>query len=406
MKIIGFCNLKGGVGKTTSCQNIACAFALKGKKVAVIDMDPQSNLSAGFGIIPKDDEAQVFDLLSGTAEWDEVKRHKEGIDIIPGSLNLSLAELNSQSPVNHDTALKDALSKVDPSRYDYVFLDSPPQLGLFTRNVLTACEKILVPMDGGHYSLLGLKLLNDSIELLREHLNPELEIIGILMTNYNSRLYIARQVYNEVKAAFGDKLFESYISQNVSLIEASRAGQSIFAYSPKSKAALLYKDSAEELLKRLEHNEDNKDSEESETQTQNPGNTSGVDNTEGTPPEPPVPPEPPQPPQPPAPPEPPEPEPEPEEPPLKQKIIDMLDDSQKETWISMLVNVSDIIQAELDINALKEDFDSCDKAQYTFYVLKDEEKGMLLPVMDSGKFTENVKLVLKWDENGTVNAFM
>ena len=384
MKIIGFCNLKGGVGKTTSCQNIACAFALKGKKVAVIDMDPQSNLSAGFGLIPKADEAQVFDLLSGSADWDEVKRHKEGIDIIPGSLNLSIAELNSQSPVNHDTALKDALSKIDPSRYDYIFLDSPPQLGIFTRNVLTACEKILVPMDGGHYSLLGLKLLNDSINLLHERLNSELEITGILMTNYNSRLYIARQVYNEVKAAFGDKLFKSYISQNVSLIEASRAGQSIFTYSPKSKAAVLYKEAAEELLKRLGDDEEPK----TQTKTSKPKKVAKVNKTTPVKTETPEPPEPPE-------------SPETE---LKQKIIDMLDDSQKETWLAMLGAVSEITQDELNIASLKEDFDSCDKTQYAFYALSDE--GSLLPVMESAKLTDNVKLVLKWDDNGSINAFM
>ncbi|MBQ6774444.1 MAG: ParA family protein [Synergistaceae bacterium] len=406
MKIIGFCNLKGGVGKTTSCQNIACAFALKGKKVAVIDMDPQSNLSAGFGLIPKADEAQVFDLLSGTAEWDEVRRHKEGIDIIPGSLNLSLAELNSRSPVNHDTALKDALSKVDDSRYDYIFLDSPPQLGIFTRNVLTACEKILVPMDGGHYSLLGLKLLNDSIDLLHEHLNPELEITGILMTNYNSRLYIARQVYAEVQAKFGDKLFESYISQNVSLIEASRAGQSIFAYSPKSKAAVLYKEAAEELLERLEPHEEPETQTQTQTQSQTDNADTSQDNqvieittqnqNQNQTPEPPEPPE-------------------PVEiigvdvdviggTDLKQRIIDMLDDSQKDTWLAMLGAVSEITQDELNIAALKEDFDSCDKNKYAFYALSDEK--ILVPVMDSGKLTDNIRLVLKWDDDGSINAFM
>ncbi|MBQ7733314.1 MAG: ParA family protein [Synergistaceae bacterium] len=384
MKIIGFCNLKGGVGKTTSCQNIACAFALMGKKVAVIDMDPQSNLSAGFGLIPRADEVQVFDLLSGNAEWDDVKRRKEGIDIIPGSLNLSLAELNSQSPVNHDTALKDALSKVDPSRYDYIFLDSPPQLGIFTRNVLTACEKIIVPMDGGHYSLLGLQLLNDSIDLLHEHLNPELEIIGILMTNYNSRLYIARQVYNEVKASFKNILFDASIGQNVSLIEASRAGQSIFAYSPKAKAAEQYKLAAEELLKRLGDYEDLKGKGKTTKGRKGKGKAKPSE------------------------PEPPKtPDTSPQEPEglsLKEKIIDMLDDSQKETWIAMLGAVVEMVPAKLDVAALRKDFDSCDKSQYAFYALSDE--GSLLPLMDSEKLADNVRLVLKWDDNGVVNAYM
>ena len=396
MKIIGFCNLKGGVGKTTSCQNIACAFALMGKKVAVIDMDPQSNLSAGFGLIPRADEVQVFDLLSGTAEWDDVKRRKEGIDIIPGSLNLSLAELNNQSPVNHDTALKDALSKVDPSKYDYIFLDSPPQLGIFTRNVLTACEKIIVPMDGGHYSLLGLQLLNDSIDLLHEHLNPELEIIGILMTNYNSRLYIARQVYNEVKASFRNILFDASIGQNVSLIEASRAGKSIFAYSPKAKAAEQYKLAAEELLKRLGDYEEPKPKAnkgkkaKGKTKTSQPEQEQPQEKSEISIDEPPKAPE--------------TPSQELEGLSLKEKIIDMLDESQKDTWIAMLGAVIEIVQSKLDAAALREDFDSCDKSQYAFYALSDE--GTLLPVMDSEKLGDNIRLVLKWDDNGVVNAYM
>lgn len=251
MITIGFCNLKGGVGKTTACQNIAVALVKMGHRVAVVDMDPQSNLSAGFGVTPSETEAQVFDLLSGGASWDDIVCTKEGVDIIPSCLNLAMAELNDTSPVSRNTALRDALKQVDPDRYDFILLDSPPQLGIFTRNVLAACSKIIVPMDGGFYSLFGLRLLNGAMPVFRERLNPELEIAGILMTNYNSRLYIARQVFEEVGKTFGDVLFRNCIRQNVSLVEASSMGMSIFEYSPKSKGAECYRDVARELLDKL-----------------------------------------------------------------------------------------------------------------------------------------------------------
>lgn len=359
MKILGFCNLKGGVGKTTACQNIAAALALLGRKIAVIDMDPQSNLSAGFGITPLPDEPQVFDLLSGDMSWDEVITRKENIDIIPSSLNIVMAELNHDGPISDDTVLREALSNIESDRYDYILLDSPPQLGVFTRNVLTACNNIIVPMDGGYYSLLGLQLLNSSLPVFRERLNPDLAITGILMTNYNARLYIARQIYNEVKENFSDVLFETCINQNVSLIEASRMGMSIFAYSPRSRGAKCYKDAAIELLKRLEG--ENFSNDESE---------SGV-----------------------------------ETPDLKQKIIDMINDSQKDMWLSMLGAVSEISCAKLDIDSLKSEFDSADRDRFTFYILT-EEGGNLSPVMTNAQINESVKIALKWDENGSAQVYM
>ena len=356
MKILGFCNLKGGVGKTTACQNMAAALTLLGRKIAVIDMDPQSNLSAGFGITPLSDEPQVFDLLSGDMSWDEVIRRKENIDIIPSSLNIVMAELNHEGPISEDTVLREALSQIDSERYDYILLDSPPQLGIFTRNVLTACDSIIVPMDGGYYSLLGLQLLNSSLPVFRERLNPDLAITGILMTNYNARLYIARQIYAEVQENFSDVLFDTCINQNVSLIEASRMGLSIFAYSPRSRGAKCYKEAAIELLKRLE----------------------GVIIEDGNDNEPPD---------------------------LKQIIIDMINDSQKDMWVSMLGAVSEISSAKLEIDSLKSEFDNADRDRFTFYVLT-EEGGNLSPVMTNAQINESVKIALKWDENGSAQVYM
>lgn len=363
MIILGFCNLKGGVGKTTSCQNIAVALSKLGQKVAVIDMDPQSNLSAGFGITPSPTEPQVFDLLSGDASWDEILHEKEGIDIIPSSLNLVMAELNNEGPVSQDTVLSDALSKVDNDRYDYILIDSPPQLGIFTRNVLAACDKIIVPMDGGYYSLFGLRLLNDSLPVFRDRLNPDLEISGVLMTNYNPRLYIAKQVYKGVKKSFENLLFENYIPQNISLVEASSMGMSIFAYSPKSRGAKCYRDTAKELISRLEN------SESKSNITREPETAS---------------------------------EPEPEN--LKQSIIDMLPETERAMWISMLSAVN-VTREEINIEALRNDFENSDKDRYTFYMLNDEEKS-LLPVMNSEQINEPLRCVLKWDENGSAEVYM
>ena len=252
MLIIGFCNLKGGVGKTTACQNVAVGLARLGKRVAVLDMDPQSNLSASFGISVVPGALQIFDLLSREARWDDVVTSKEGVDVIPSSLDLVMAELHPEGAIGKDTLLREALALVDPKRYDFILLDSPPQLGVFTRNVLTAADRLLVPMDGGFYSLAGLRLLNEAIPLFNERLNPALTLLGILMTRHNPKIFIAREVEREVANFFGGLLFKSYIRQNVSLIEASSLGLSIFSYAPGSTGARDYKAATEEFLDRCE----------------------------------------------------------------------------------------------------------------------------------------------------------
>ena len=252
MLTIGFCNLKGGVGKTTACQNLAVALARMGKKVAVVDMDPQSNLSTSFGVTVAPNTPQVFDLLTGNASWDDIRTVHEGVDVIPSSLDLIMAELNPEGPFGRDTLLRESMAALPPSRYDYVLLDSPPQLGVFTRNVLTAADRLLVPMDGGFYSLAGLRLLNEAIPLFNERLNPALTLLGILMTRHNPKIFIAREVEREVANFFGGLLFKSYIRQNVSLIEASSLGLSIFSYAPGSTGARDYKAATEEFLDRCE----------------------------------------------------------------------------------------------------------------------------------------------------------
>lgn len=428
MITIGFCNLKGGVGKTTSCQNIAAALAKKGKRVAVIDMDPQSNLSAGFGLNLSPEDPQVFDFLTGRASWDDIVQTREDVDVIPSSLSLVMAELNQEGPLSSDKVLRDSLKSVDPERYDYIFLDSPPQLGMFTRNVLAACNKIIVPMDGGFYSLVGLRLLSSALPVLRDRLNPELEIVGILMTNYNPRLSISREVHDEVKKSYGDILFESWIRPNVSIVEASSMGISILKHSPKSKGAECYNEVAAEFLMKMN------DTEQPKVQTNTvilPDVTDVTDSGEDTvieddvkvesdselrmkvsepklepvPDPEPVPTTEPE--------QTPEPSPNPAHKPtagayeegIKQDIIDMLPESEKTVWRNMLAPITDITRGEIDIHELRNDFEECDKDRFTFYVLNDEYN-TLWPVMYPDQIIEPLRCVVKWDEEGAAEVFM
>ncbi len=439
MIIIGFCNLKGGVGKTTACQNIAAALAKMGKRIAVVDMDPQSNLSAGFGLNLSPEDPQVFDLLTKRASWDDIVQTKEDVDVIPSSLSLVMAELNQEGPLSSDKVLHEALSRIDPERYDYIFLDSPPQLGMFTRNVLGACNKIIVPMDGGFYSLVGLRLLSSALPVLRERLNNSLEIAGILMTNYNPRLSISREVHEEVRKTFGDALFESWIRPNVSIVEASSMGISILKHSPKSKGSQCYNEVAEEFLKKM-NDEPGTTSESVRVSEPEPEEIIELPDDDVNiasdsemlnevseskrKPEPQPEPEPEPKPEPQTQPEPiavtlvevkhePQPGPKPKPKPttgayeegIKRDIIDMLPESDKTVWRNMLAPISDITRGEIDIHELRDDFEACDKDRFTFYVFNDEYN-TLWPVMYPDQIIEPLKCVVKWDEEGAAEVFM
>ena len=253
MLIIGFCNLKGGVGKTTACQNVAVGLARSGKRVAVLDMDPQSNLSASFGISVAPGALQIFDLLSREARWDDVVSSKEGVDIIPSSLDLVMAELHPEGAIGKDTLLRETLALVDPKRYDFILLDSPPQLGVFTRNVLTASNLLVVPMDGGFYARPAPPLHTVAFPFYRARPTPRLAFVGTQMTRHNPNVLISREVASEVRSFFGNLFFSAYIRQNVSLIEASSLGMSVFAYDPTSNGAHDYKRVTAEFLERCQN---------------------------------------------------------------------------------------------------------------------------------------------------------
>jgi chromosome partitioning protein len=248
---IGFCNLKGGVGKTTTCQNLAVALREKGKRIAIIDMDPQSNLTVGFGINLDEKQPYLLDFLNGDCSWDEVIISREGVDIIPSTLDLVMLEISSQRMIEKETLLRDSLCKINNERYDYIFCDSPPQLGIFTRNILTAAKQLFVPLEGGFFALAGLRLLNQVVSLYKESLNPSLNIGGIIMSRHNPGIYMHREVLDEARNFFGYAFFENYIRQNVSLVEACSVGVSIFEYAPKSNAANDYRAIADEFITKM-----------------------------------------------------------------------------------------------------------------------------------------------------------
>ena len=251
MITIAFCNLKGGVGKTTACQNIAVALHSMGKKVAVVDLDPQSNLSASFGLSLSPVDPQVFDLLSGGASWNDVTVKCEGVDVVPSSLHLIMVELNPEDPVTKDNILKNILESLD-EKYDFVLVDCPPQLSVFTRNALSACDHLIVPMDGGFFSLMGLKLLNEALPVLHDRANIDINLLGILFTNFEQRIFMYKEVRKEVENYFGDLLFKNFVRKNIALVEASSLGKSVFAYAPKSNGAEDYTKITQELLEKLD----------------------------------------------------------------------------------------------------------------------------------------------------------
>lgn len=251
MLTIGFCNLKGGVGKTTACQNLAVALAEMGKKVAVIDIDPQSNLTFSFGIEVAEGQPYLWDFLKGEASWGDVVVSCEGVDVVPNTLDAVMLEFEPDEQIEKETLLKDALKKIRPQKYDYVFCDSPPQLGVFTRNVFVAADQLFVPLEGEIFALAGLRLLNQVVSLYKERMNPNLKIGGILMSRHNPKIQMNRMVADEAQDFFKKVFFESYIRQNVSIAEANSVGESVLGYAPKSNAASDYRSAAAEFVKKL-----------------------------------------------------------------------------------------------------------------------------------------------------------
>lgn len=251
-KAIAIFNQKGGVGKTTTNINLGACLALKGKKVLILDIDPQGNTTSGIGIKKKTLDYTIYDLLIEEAfDTRRAILHTaiDGLDIIPASVDLAGAEIELVQIEGREKRLKNAIDKVR-DRYDYIFIDCPPSLGLLTINSLTAVESVLIPIQCEFYALEGVSQLVNTIDLVKKGLNPELAIEGVILSMFDGRTNLSAQVVQEVKRYFGDKVYSTVIPRNIRLAEAPGYGMAITQYDPKSKGAEAYTEFAEEFLER------------------------------------------------------------------------------------------------------------------------------------------------------------
>lgn len=242
-----------GVGKTTTSVNLSTILAKKGKKVLMIDADPQGNASSGLGV-DKEVEESVYDILVNDTEVQEVvkKTNIKNLDICPSNINLAGAEVELVSMMSREYRLKEKLDVIK-SEYDYIIIDCPPSLGLITLNAFTASDSVLIPVQCEYYALEGLGQLINTINLVKKHLNKNIEIEGALLTMYDIRTNLSNQVVKEVKKYFNDKVYKNVIPRNVKLSEAPSYGMPITIYDPRSKGAKSYEKFAKEFLKNNEN---------------------------------------------------------------------------------------------------------------------------------------------------------
>ncbi|MDY6038520.1 MAG: AAA family ATPase [Eubacterium sp.] len=253
-KAIAIFNQKGGVGKTTTNINLGACLALLDKKVLILDIDPQGNTTSGIGIKKKSLDYTVYDLLIGE-DFDTEKAilhtNIKGLDIIPASVDLAGAEIELVQLEGREQRLRKAIDKVR-RKYDYIFIDCPPSLGLLTINSLTAVQSVLIPIQCEFYALEGVSQLVSTIDIVRKNLNTDLEIEGVILSMFDGRTNLSVQVVQEVKKYFGPKVYSTVIPRNIRLAEAPSYGMAITEYDPKSKGAEAYREFAEEFLEREE----------------------------------------------------------------------------------------------------------------------------------------------------------
>lgn len=248
-KILSIANQKGGVGKTTTSVNLSACLAYLGKKVLLIDIDPQGNATSGVGIDKGEIDQCIYDILVEDIHPEQVIRPTdvEGLDIIPSTIQLAGAEIELVPTISREVRLSRALEKV-AKHYDYMIIDCPPSLGLLTINSLTASDAVLIPVQCEYYALEGLSQLLNTVRLVQKHLNHQLMIEGVLLTMLDARTNLGIQVIDEVKKYFQDKVYQTIIPRNVRLSEAPSYGKPIIIYDPKSRGAEVYLDLAKEVM--------------------------------------------------------------------------------------------------------------------------------------------------------------
>ena len=250
-RVIAVVNQKGGVGKTTTAVNLGAALAQRGRRVLLVDVDPQGNATTGAGIDKQALTKCVYDVLLQAAPIADVvmPTQIEKFAVAPATLNLAGAEIELVAALSREQRLKGALEQVR-SDYDDIVIDCPPSLGLLTLNALSAADALIIPIQAEYFALEGLGQLTRVIDLVRAHLNPSLAILGVLVTMYDGRTNLAVQVVEEVQRHFGDRVFETRIPRNIRLSEAPSFGSPIARFDPKSKGATAYAALAEEVLAR------------------------------------------------------------------------------------------------------------------------------------------------------------
>jgi chromosome partitioning protein len=245
-RVIAFANQKGGVAKTTSTLNLAVAMKEQGYRVLMIDLDPQGNLTMSQGFNPDDIDRSMFDVLVHKLPIEEVVRNAEA-DLAVASIDLAGAELALSSMIGRERTLEKSIAPIK-ERYDYILIDTPPSLGLLTINAFVAADGVIVPVQTEYLSLRGLVQLENTLSMVRENLNPNVEIMGILPTMYDRRLLHSREAVEILKENFGDLVYNTRIRKTIRYAEAPVKGQSVLAYDPEGEAAGMYRDLAREVL--------------------------------------------------------------------------------------------------------------------------------------------------------------
>jgi chromosome partitioning protein len=248
-KIIAIANQKGGVGKTTTAVNLSSCLAYKGKKVLVIDIDPQGNTTSGLGVDKKNIHKSIYDVLinDNTVEDTLIRTPVENLMLSPSNIQLAGAEVELVSMISRENRLKASLDEIK-DKFDFVIIDCPPSLGLLTLNSLTAANTILVPIQCEYYALEGLSQLMNTVKLVQRHLNPQLDVEGVVLTMFDARTNLSIQVVEEVKKYFKDKVYRSIIPRNIRLSEAPSFGLPIILYDAKSRGAECYLELAGEVI--------------------------------------------------------------------------------------------------------------------------------------------------------------